>query len=114
MAREMSGDTENFTPISRANNIVEYDTIDGKIQHIKNDIETFKNSKELLRRLHVKEGKKVIQGAEAFLVLWKKIPKYPRKSQQIPKKFTKIRFKTLHFLLMFNFVTVSNNFSKIM
>ena len=40
------------------------------------EIETSKNSKELLRRLHVKEGKKVIQGAEAFLVLWKKIPKY--------------------------------------
>ena len=38
--------------------------------------ETFKNSKELLRRLHVKEGKKVIQGAEAFLLVWKKIPKY--------------------------------------
>ena len=44
-----------------------------------NDIakkETSKNSKELLRRLHVKEGKKVIQGAEAFLLVWKKIPKY--------------------------------------
>ena len=40
------------------------------------EIETSKNSKELLRRLHVKEGKKVIQGADAFLVLWKKIPKY--------------------------------------
>ena len=38
--------------------------------------ETSKNSKELLRRLHVKDGKKVIDGAEAFLVLWKKIPKY--------------------------------------
>ena len=38
--------------------------------------ETSKNSKELLRRLHVKEGKRIIQGAEAFLVLWKKIPKY--------------------------------------
>ena len=38
--------------------------------------ETSKNSKELLRRLHVKEGKKITQGAEAFLVLWKKIPKY--------------------------------------
>ena len=40
------------------------------------EIETSKTSKELLRRLHVKEGKNVIQGAEAFLVLWKKIPKY--------------------------------------
>jgi len=38
--------------------------------------ETSKNSKELLRRLHVKENEKVLQGAEAFLVLWKKIPKY--------------------------------------
>ena len=44
-----------------------------------NDIaekETSKSNKELLRRLHVKEGKKVSQGAEAFLILWKKIPKY--------------------------------------
>ena len=38
--------------------------------------ETSKNNKELLRRLHVKEGEKIIQGAEAFLVVWKKIPKY--------------------------------------
>jgi len=38
--------------------------------------ETFKNRRELLRRLHVKEGGKVLQGADAFLVLWKKIPKY--------------------------------------
>ena len=34
--------------------------------------ETSKNSKELLRRLHVKEGEKITQGAEAFLILWKK------------------------------------------
>ncbi len=40
------------------------------------EMETSKNSKELLRRLHVKEGEKVLQGAEAFLILWKKIPKY--------------------------------------
>ena len=38
--------------------------------------ETSKNSKELLRRLHVMEGERVIEGAEAFLALWKKIPKY--------------------------------------
>ena len=38
--------------------------------------ETSKNDKELLRRLHVIENEKVIEGAEAFLVLWKKIPKY--------------------------------------
>ena len=38
--------------------------------------ETSRSSKELLRRLHVKEGEKIIQGAEAFLVLWDKIPKY--------------------------------------
>ena len=38
--------------------------------------ETSKNSKELLRRLHVKEGDKITQGAEAFLLLWKRMPKY--------------------------------------
>ena len=38
--------------------------------------ETSKNSKELLRRLHVKEGEKISEGAEAFLLVWKKIPKY--------------------------------------
>ena len=38
--------------------------------------ETSKNSKDLLRRLHVKDGEKVIQGAEAFLLLWRKMPKY--------------------------------------
>ena len=38
--------------------------------------ETSRNSKELLRRLHVKENEKVIEGAEAFLALWKKMPKY--------------------------------------
>ena len=38
--------------------------------------ETSKNHKELLRRLHVKEGKKILEGAEAFLLVWKKIPKY--------------------------------------
>ena len=38
--------------------------------------ETSKNSKELLRRLHVKDEGKIIEGAEAFLCVWKKIPKY--------------------------------------
>tara|TARA_B110000014_G_scaffold219511_1_gene175087 strand:+ start:199 stop:546 length:348 start_codon:yes stop_codon:yes gene_type:complete len=40
------------------------------------EIETSKNDKELLRRLHVKEGNKIIGGAKAFLLVWKKIPKY--------------------------------------
>ena len=38
--------------------------------------ETSRNNKELLKRLHVKDGEKVIQGARAFLILWKKMPKY--------------------------------------
>ncbi|MDC3355423.1 DUF393 domain-containing protein [Candidatus Pelagibacter sp.] len=40
------------------------------------EIETQKNDKALLRRLHIKDGKKVVGGAEAFLLVWKKIPKY--------------------------------------
>ena len=38
--------------------------------------ETSKSDKDLLRRLHVVENDRIIEGAEAFLVLWKKIPKY--------------------------------------
>jgi predicted DCC family thiol-disulfide oxidoreductase YuxK len=40
------------------------------------ELETQKNDKTLLRRLHIKDGEKVIVGAEAFLLVWKKIPKY--------------------------------------
>ena len=40
------------------------------------EIETQKDDKALLRRLHVKDGEKIIGGAEAFLLVWKKIPKY--------------------------------------
>ena len=38
--------------------------------------ETSKDSKQLLRRLHIKDGEKVLGGAEAFLLLCKKMPKY--------------------------------------
>ena len=38
--------------------------------------ETSKKDKELLRRLHVKDGNRIIEGAEAFLFVWKKIPRY--------------------------------------
>jgi len=40
------------------------------------EIETQRNDKALLRRLHIKDGERVIAGAEAFLLVWKKIPKY--------------------------------------
>ena len=40
------------------------------------ELETQKNDNTLLRRLHIKDGEKVIGGAEAFLLVWKKIPKY--------------------------------------
>jgi predicted DCC family thiol-disulfide oxidoreductase YuxK len=37
---------------------------------------TSKNNRTLLRRLHVEENGKVFGGAKAFLLVWKKIPKY--------------------------------------
>ena len=40
------------------------------------ELETAKNDKALLRRLHIKEGNEVIGGAKAFLYVWRKIPKY--------------------------------------
>ena len=56
--------------------------------------ETLKNDKELLRRLHVKDKGKVIGGAEAFLYVWKKIPKY---------KFLYSFFKLPIIFTLFNF-----------
>ena len=56
-------------------NIKEIDWVD--ITNNSNaEIETSKSDKELLRRLHIKDGNKIIGGAEAFLLVWKKIPKY--------------------------------------
>ena len=40
------------------------------------ELETKKNNSTLLRRLHIKDGNKIIDGAEAFLLVWKKIPRY--------------------------------------
>ncbi len=39
-------------------------------------LETKKNDKQLLRRLHVKKNGKVFIGADAFLLVWNKIPRY--------------------------------------
>ena len=38
--------------------------------------DTLKDNKTLLRRLHVEEDGQVFSGAQAFLLVWKKIPKY--------------------------------------
>ena len=40
------------------------------------EIETQKDAKSLLRRLHIKDCENIIEGAEAFLLIWKNIPKY--------------------------------------
>ena len=37
---------------------------------------TSKSYKDLLRRMHVIQNGKVIDGAESFLIIWKNIPKY--------------------------------------
>ena len=58
------------------------------------EIETQKNDKALLRRLHIKDGAKIIGGAEAFLLVWKKIPKY---------KFLYTLFKTPVIYTLFSY-----------
>ena len=37
---------------------------------------TSKSYKELLRRMHVIQDGKLIDGAESFLIIWKNVPKY--------------------------------------
>ena len=56
-------------------NIEEIDWVD-ITNNIAAEDETAKDDKTLLRRLHVIEDGKVFEGAEAFLLVWKKIPKY--------------------------------------
>ena len=61
--------------IYKKQKIQEIDWID-ITNNISAEKETLKSDKELLRRLHVKENEKVFEGAEAFLLLWKRMPKY--------------------------------------
>ena len=56
--------------------------------------ETSKKDKDLLRRLHVKDGDIVVGGAKAFLLVWKRIPKY---------KFLYNFFKTPIIFSLFSF-----------
>ena len=44
--------------------------------YIKNTNEINKNSKQLLRRLHVKINDEILVGVDAFIYIWSKIPKY--------------------------------------
>ena len=37
---------------------------------------TSKSYKELLRRMHVIQDGRVVDGAESFLIIWKNVPKY--------------------------------------
>ncbi|MDA9084621.1 DUF393 domain-containing protein [Candidatus Pelagibacter sp.] len=56
---------------------------------------TSRNNKTLLRRLHVEENGQVYEGAKAFLLIWKKIPKY---------KFLYIFFKLPIIFNLFSFL----------
>ena len=74
-------------------NIEEIDWVD-ITNNIAAEDETSKDDKTLLRRLHVMEDGKVFEGAEAFLLVWKKIPKY---------KFLYKFFKLPIIFTLFNF-----------
>ena len=61
--------------IYKKQKIQEIDWVD-ITNNISAEKETLKSDKELLRRLHVKDNEKIFEGAEAFLLLWKRMPKY--------------------------------------
>ena len=61
--------------IYKKQKIQEIDWVD-ITNNISAEKETLKSDKEFLRRLHVKDNEKVFEGAEAFLLLWKRMPKY--------------------------------------
>ena len=74
-------------------NIEEIDWVD-ITNNVAAEDETSKDDKTLLRRLHVKDGDNIIDGAEAFLYVWKKIPKYKflYKLFKLPIIFTLFKF----------------------
>ena len=56
-------------------NIKEIEWVD-ITNNIKAEKDTSKNNKTLLRRLHVEEDGQIFDGAKAFLLVWKMMPKY--------------------------------------
>ena len=56
-------------------NIEEIDWVD-ITDNVTAEKNTLKDNKTLLRRLHVEVDGQVFGGAKAFLLLWKKMPKY--------------------------------------
>ena len=56
-----------------SNNIVEWIDVTANEEAQK---VTSKSYKELLRRMHVIQDGRVIDGAESFLIIWKNVPKY--------------------------------------
>jgi len=74
-------------------NIKKIDWID-ITNNAKAEKDTSKDDKSLLRRLHVEEEGQIFDGAKAFLLVWKKIPKY---------KFLYNFFKTPVIFTLFSF-----------
>ena len=74
-------------------NIEEIDWVD-ITNNVAAEDETSKDDKTLLRRLHVIKDGKIFEGAEAFLLVWKKIPKYKflYKFFKLPIIFTLFKF----------------------
>ena len=61
--------------IYKKQNIEEIEWID-ITNNIVAEKDTSKDDKTLLRRLHVEENGQIFSGAKAFILVWKKIPKY--------------------------------------
>ena len=83
-------------------NIEEIDWID-ITNNVAAENETLKDDKTLLRRLHVIQDGKIFEGVEAFLLVWKKIPKYKflYKFFKLPIIFTlfKIAYEIIAYFL---------------
>ena len=69
---------------------------------------TSKSYKELLRRMHVIQDGRVIDGAESFLIIWKNVPKYNFLYKIFKKKnkgfILKILYKKLYLGIFFQII----------
>ena len=65
--------------------------------------ETFKNKNQILRRLHIKNGNRILIGIDAFIFIWSNIPQYRNLSKllnlPIVYQLAFIGYEILAFLL---------------
>ena len=75
--------------------------------------ETFKNKNQILRRLHIKNGNRILIGIDAFIFIWSNIPQYRNLSKLLKLPIVyQLAFIGYEILAFFLFIKNYKQFSK--